>query len=260
MVRKGHVKLSISEQCRLLSLHRSGLYYNPKGETTLNLELMRMMDEHYLHCPEKGATRMHAWITHTKGYQVSKNRIERLYYKVMGLRAMLPGKHISKKNSGDKIYPNLLYKLDIGLPRQVWAVDVTYVPIKEGYLYLMAVVDLFGGLVVHWGLSGAMEPLWYTETLREAIELYGKPEIITIDKASQFTSEVFIKPILKSKIKVSVDAKRSVTEKVFVKSLWKNVKYDIIYKDPPKGELELTRLLREYFRNYNNSRKDEISF
>lgn len=253
MVRKGHAKLSISAQCRLLSLHRSGLYYRPRGETALNLELMRLMDEHYLHHSEKGAIRMYTWLIRNKGYQISKNRIERLYYQVMGLRAMLPGRHTSKKSpERNKVYPNLLYKLDISRPNQVWAVDSTYIPMREGYMYLMAIIDLFGRSVVHWNISNSMDALWCTKTLQEAIELHGKPEIIHIDRASQYTSEVFTKAVLQWEIKLSVDAKRSITKHVFVKGLWKSVKYDTIYPHPSNDGLELFLQLKAYFERNSN--------
>jgi putative transposase len=132
MIRKGHSKMGIASQCRMLSIHRSGVYYKPKPETDLNLELMRLMDEHYLHHPEKGAKRMYVWLTKDKGYKVSKNRIERLYYRVMGLRAILPGKHTSRRNKAHKVYPYLLRNLEITKPNQVWATDITYIPMKKG--------------------------------------------------------------------------------------------------------------------------------
>ena len=115
MIRKGHSNLSLSKQCEILRVHRSGLYYNPKAESKLNLELMREMYEHYLHHPFKGAPRMHVWLTRDKGYKVSKNRVERLYYRVMGLRSIMPGKHTSRRCKNHPVYPYLLRNLTVGL-------------------------------------------------------------------------------------------------------------------------------------------------
>jgi len=163
-----HSDLSISRQCELLGLARSSLYYVPKAESVLNLKLMRLMDEHYLDHPYKGARRMHVWLTKDKGYQVSKNRIERLYYSVMGLRSVLPGPHTSKPGKGHKIYPYLLRELKISHPNQVWATDITYIPMLRGYLYLIAIIDLFSRFVVGWSLSNTMEADWCRQCLEDA--------------------------------------------------------------------------------------------
>ena len=141
MICKGHSKLSLSKQCRALSIDRSGIYYKPKAESALNLKLMREMDEHYLDHPFKGAKRMHVWLTKDKGYKVSKNRVERLYYKVMGLRTLLPGRHTFRRCKEHKVYPYLLRNLTIERPNQVWATDITYIPMKKGFMYLVAIMD-----------------------------------------------------------------------------------------------------------------------
>ncbi len=150
MIGKG--QLSLVQQCMLLSIHRSGIYYQPKGESPLNLELMRLMDEHYLHHSFKGASRMHTWLTMDKGYKVSKNRIERLYYRVMGLRATMPGKHTSRRCKSHKTYPYLLRNLTVERPNQVWAIDITYIPMKKGYMFLVAIIDLYSRYVINWSV------------------------------------------------------------------------------------------------------------
>ena len=257
MVRKGHTELSISAQCRTLSLHRSGLYYRPKGETELNLELMRLMDEHYLYHPEKGANRMHAWLTRDKGYKVGKNRIERLYYRTMGLRAVLPGRHTSKRNKQHKVYPYLLKGLEIERPDQVWATDITYIPMEKGYMYLMAIIDLNSRFVVHWSVSNSMDADWCTKTMEEAIQMHGKPEIINTDQGGQFTSDEFTATVLGNDIRLSMDGKGRATDNAFIERLWRSVKYEKIYLKPPKDGLELFLLLAEYFDYYNKERRHE---
>ena len=140
------------------------------------------MDEHYLYHPEKGAKRMHVWLTRDKGYKVSKNRIERLYYRVMGLRAVLPGRHTSKRNREHKTCPYLLRNLEITRANQVWATDITYIPMRKGYMYLMAIIDLHSRFVVHWSVSNSMDAQWCAKTLEEAVVQHGKPEIINTDQ------------------------------------------------------------------------------
>ena len=131
--------MSVQKKCNAFAVHRSGLYYKPKGTSDLNLELMKLMDEHYMHHPFKGAQRMYIWLTKDKGFKVSRNRIERLYYDLMGLRAIMPGKHTSRRNKKHPVYPYLLRNLTIDRPHQVWATDITYIPMRQGYRHLTAV-------------------------------------------------------------------------------------------------------------------------
>lgn len=215
------------------------------------------MDEHYLYHPEKGAKRMHAWLTRDKGYKVSKNRIERLYYRVMGLQAVLPGRHTSRRNKKHKVYPYLLKGLKVERPNQVWATDITYIPMEKGYMYLMAIIDLHSRFVVHWSVSNSMDADWCTRTLEEAIEIHGTPEILNTDQGSQFTSDEFTAAVLEREIRLSMDGKGRATDNAFIERLWRSVKYERIYLNPPKDGLELFLLLAEYFEYYNMERRHE---
>lgn len=257
MISKGHSKLSIVQQCVLLSIHRSGLYYKPRGESELNLELMRLMDEHYLHHPFKGARRMHVWLTKDKGFKVSRNRIDRLYYKVMGLRAIMPGRHTSRRCKDHKIYPYLLRNLSVTRPNQVWAVDITYIPMQKGFMYLVAIIDLYSRYVVNWSVSNSMDAEWCKEMLEEAIQMHGKPEIINTDQGSQFTSDIFAEFVLGQGIKLSMDGKGRAIDNAFIERLWRSVKYEKLYLNPPKDGLDLYLLLAEYFSYYNEERRHE---
>lgn len=257
MIRKGHSTLSIAKQCKALSVHRSGIYYKPKGESELNLKLMREMDEHYLHHPFKGARRMHVWLTKDKGYKVSKNRVERLYYQVMGLRAIFPGKHTSRRCKAHKTYPYLLRNLTIDRPNQVWATDITYVPLKKGYMYLVAIIDLHSRYVLNWSLSNSMDAQWCKQALEEAIDQHGRPEIINTDQGSQFTAEEFANYVLGQAIRLSMDGKGRATDNAFIERLWRNVKYEKIYLNPPKDGMDLYLLLADYFDYYNNRRRHQ---
>lgn len=253
-----HSDLSISRQCELLGLARSSLYYVPKAESVLNLKLMRLMDEHYLDHPYKGARRMHVWLTKDKGYQVSKNRIERLYYSVMGLRSVLPGPHTSKPGKGHKIYPYLLRELKISHPNQVWATDITYIPMLRGYLYLIAIIDLFSRFVVGWSLSNTMEADWCRQCLEDAVFVHGRPEILNTDQGSQFTSNTYSDYVVNElKIKLSLDGKGRATDNAFIERLWRSIKYEKIYLNPVSDGVLLYKMIQEYLLYYNFSRRHQ---
>ena len=257
MIRKGHSKMSIQKQCKALNLHRSALYYKPRGESELNLELMRLMDEHYIHHPFKGAGRMYIWLTKDRGYKVSRNRIERLYYKVMGLRAIMPGKHTSRRNKKHPVYPYLLRNLTVDAPNQVWATDITYIPMKKGYMYLTAIIDLYSRYVLNWSVSNSMDAQWCKETLQEAIRLNGKPRIINTDQGSQYTSEIFTKYVKSEGIKLSMDGKGRATDNAFIERLWRNVKYEKLHLNPPEDGVDLYLKTQEYFNYYNHQRRHQ---
>ena len=257
MISKGHSKLSIVKQCNLLKIHRSGLYYKPNGESDLNLKLMQLMDQHYTQYPFKGAERMHTWLTMDKGYKVSRNRIERLYYRVMGLRAIMPGRHTTKRNKSHKIYSYLLRNLKVDKPNQVWAIDITYIPMQKGFMYLVAIIDLHSRYVLNWSVSNTMDTQWCKETLEEAIKDHGKPEIINTDQGSQFTSEVFTNLVLSNDIKLSMDGKGRAIDNVFIERLWRSVKYESIYLNPPNSGIDLYQQLNTYFYFYNNQRRHQ---
>jgi len=250
--------LSLAAQCRLLGIHRSGLYYEPREESALNLALMRQMDAHYLDHPYKGAYRMYIWLNKDQGYKVSRNRIERLYYRVMGLQSLLPGPHTSKRAQDHAVYPYLLRGLKITYPNQAWATDITYVPMLKGYLYLTAFIDLFSRYVLAWSLSNTMDAQWCLETLAEAITLHGKPEILNTDQGSQYTSELFTDFVVKDQqIKLSMDGKGRATDNAFIERLWRSVKYEHIYIKPHDNGIDLFQGLNYYFAYYNEKRRHQ---
>lgn len=253
--RKPSAKLSVSRQCGLLGLHRSGLYYRPVGESKLNLELMRHMDEHYLLHPEKGAKRMHTWLTKDKDFQVNLKRVERLYYDVMGLRAILPGPHTSKRHKDHKVFPYLLRDLEITKCNQVWATDITYIPLEKGFMYLCAIIDLYSRYVVNWSLSNSMEAEWCKQVYEEAVTTHGNPGILNTDQGSQFTSEDFTAAVLGSRTKLSMDGKGRATDNAFIERLWRSVKYEKLYPNPVNDGIYLYRQLEEYFDYYNHERR-----
>lgn len=185
MIIKGH-SLAISKQCELLFINRSSYYYHVNGESSLNLELMRLMDECYLKHPYYGAKKIYKWLTLDLGYNVNIKQINRLYYSVMGLQSVLPGKHTTRRNKKHKVYPYLLWSLAIDRANQVWVTDITYIPMKKAFMraanrYLTAFMDVYSPQVLSWNLLNSMDAEWYKEVWGEAIELHGLPEIIGTD-------------------------------------------------------------------------------
>lgn len=254
LIDKAESNLSISRQCELLQLNRSSFYYRPNGESELNLELMRQMDEHYLEHPYKGAGQMYKWLTLKKGYDVSINRIERLYYRVMGLRSVQPGPHTSKRCKEHKVYPYLLRDLKVRRPNHVWATDITYIPMAKGFLYLTAIIDVYSRYVVHWSVSNSMDAEWCGQVFNEATEMYGCPEIINTDQGSQYTSDAFTDAVLSKGVKLSMDGKGRATDNAYIERLWRTVKYEKVYLNPPKDGIHLNKMMNEYFNYYNMER------
>jgi len=255
MIDKSDPNLSVSKQCEILGLNRTGIYYQPRKESDLNLELMRKMDEHYLEHSFKGARRMHVWLTLDLGYQVSLNRVSRLYYNVMGLRAIAPGPHTSKRHKKHEVYPYLLRELSIERKNQVWSTDITYIPMIGGFMYLTAVIDVHTRYVLNWALSNTMEAEWCQKLIEEAIEKHGAPEILNTDQGSQYTSDVFSKYVLSTGAKLSMDGKGRATDNAFIERLWRTVKYENIYMNEYRDGNDLYIGLSQFFENYNNKRR-----
>ena len=251
IVNKG-ASVSISLQCKLLSLHRSGLYYKAHCEGAENLNLMRLMDEHFLKYPFKGVRKMTVWLK-GEGYWVNRKRVGRLY-KLMGLQTIYRKPWLSWPDKKNKVYPYLLKGLPIVRPNQVWAADITYVPMKKGFLYLMAIIDLHSRYVINWSVSNSMDAEWCSEVLHEAILRHGKPEIFNTDQGSQFTSDAFTEILKQNEIKISMDGKGRALDNIFVERLWRTVKYEHVYLNPALDGVELYRGLEEYFAFYNCSR------
>lgn len=248
-------KLSKRVQCRILGIHRSGLYYENRSESSLNLELMGLMDKHYYYHPYKGVPRMLVWLKRDKHYQVSRNRIERLYYKIMGLRAIIPGPHTSKRQKNHPVYPYLLRGLKICRSQQVWTTDITYMPLPGGFMYLTAVIDLYSRYVLNWSLSNTMEAEWCRQLIEEAIFMHGKPDIINTDQGSQYTSEEFSQYVLAQGIKLSMDGKGRATDNAFIERLWRTVKYENVrFKDYRNGT-DLALGMKAFFPEYNQERR-----
>ena len=175
----------------------------------------------------------------------------------MGLRSIMPGKHTSRRCKEHKVYPYLLRELKIDRPNQVWATDITYIPMQKGFMYLTAVIDLHSRYVLNWSISNSMDADWVSKVMKETIDQYGEPEIINTDQGSQYTSDQFTGLVLSDhyKIRLSMDGKGRATDNAFIETLWKTIKYEKIYPNPPEDGLDLYRMVQEHFTYYNNERE-----
>lgn len=254
LVDKANAKLSVQKQCSLLGIHRSGYYYKQKEENVFNHKLMIEIDKEYTAHPFRGVPSMTEYLRKDLGYPVNKKRISRLY-RLMDIFALVPGPHTSKGNKEHKKYPYLLRNLKIKHINQVWATDITYVPVKNGHMYLIAIIDLYSRYVIKWALSNTMEAEWCAEVLREAIAEHGKPEMFNTDQGSQFTSDAFIEVLKKNEITISMDGKGRATDNIFIERLWRSVKYEDVYLYAYESGIELYKGLKQYFEFYNNRRR-----
>lgn len=252
MVNKQHSSLSIASQCRALGIHRSGLYYKPVSETAENLYVMRLLDEQYFKTPFYGVRKLRVWLQ-SLGYMISRKKVKRLMG-LMGWQTIYRRPNTSKPNTAHKVYPYLLRGLDINRRNQVWATDITYVPMRKGFMYLCAVIDVHTRYVVNWSVSNTMTAEWCSQVVEEATEIHGTPEILNTDQGSQFTSDVFIKLLTNKGIQPSMDGKGRATDNIFIERLWKTVKYEHIYLKVPDDGVQLYEGLSEYFCFYNSSR------
>lgn len=251
MIEKQHSPLSINAQCRLLQIHRSGLYYAPCAESEENLELMRWMDEQYLKTPFYGVRRLTAWLK-TKGYRVNRKRVRRLM-KLMDWQTLYRKPNTSWKNKQHPVYPYLLKDITIERSNQVWAIDITYIPMKKGFMYLCAIIDLHTRYVLNWSISNTMTAPWVRQVVEEAIEKYGKPQIINSDQGSQFTSEEYTS-LFDENMKISMDGKGRAIDNIFIERLWKSVKYECVYLHAFEDGVQLYEGLNDYFGFYNKER------
>jgi putative transposase len=253
MIEKG-IDISLCRQCDLLRIHRSGLYYTPVPETPENLNLMRLIDEQYYKTPFYGIRRITAWLRH-QGYPVNRKRIKRLM-ELIGWRTIYHKRNTSKKSKENPVYPYLLKELDIDHPNHVWAIDITYVPMRHGFMYLCAVIDVYTRFVVNWGISNTMTSLWVSQIVEEAIETYGQPEIINSDQGSQFTGFEYTSLLTErdKPIKISMDSKGRAIDNIFIERLWKSVKYECVYIHVFDDGVQLYEGLQKYFYFYNKER------
>jgi len=244
-------RLSVKKQCRLLGLTRSTLYYEPVGPSSTDLELMRAIDEQYLKTPFFGCRRM-TWHLRHSGFEVNRKKVRRLM-KVMGIRAIYPRPRTSDPCPGHKIYPYLLGGISIDRPGQVYATDITYIPLAKGFVYLVAVIDWHSRFIVGWRLSNSLDSLFCIEALKDSFA-YGIPDILNSDQGSQFTSLDFTDAVTGSGAKMSMDGKGRWMDNVFVERLWRSLKYEDVYLKGYDSVESARQNIAEWIRFYNFER------
>ena len=252
MIEPSNDNLSITAQCRLLSISRSGWYYDPKGESPLTLKLMRMIDEHFLVTPFYGSRQM-ARHLRREGYCVGRHRVLRLM-RLMGIEAVYQKPRTSDPHPYHKTYPYLLRGLEVNRPNQVWCADISYIPVKRGFLYLVAVMDWYSRKVLSWRLSNTMDAQFCVEALEEALHRYGKPEIFNTDQGSQFTGFDFTGLLKAHGIKISMDGKGRWMDNVFIERLWRSLKYECVYLNAFDNGLQARKDIGEWLVFYNAQR------
>jgi len=249
-------ELSIRQQCEILEINRSSLYYKALGETSTNLALMEKMDRIFLEDPTLGVIGMQDELREL-GLFYNEKRIRRLMRK-MGLDPIYPKKNLSRRGLAEYIYPYLLRGLVIDRPNQVWAIDITYIPMKQGFMYLTAIIDLYSRYIVGWKLSNSLEKETQTEALEQAIQRHGKPEIINSDQGSQYTSEHWVEYLKSEGVRISMDGKGRATDNAFIERWFRTLKRKYVYLHPASTGLELYKGISAFVSKYHKRRHQGI--
>lgn len=256
MVDQKH-QLSIRKQCDLLCISRSNLYYSHKKESDYNLDIMSRIDKIHMKYPSFGIRRITDELQE-QGFDVNRKRIRRLM-KIMGIQTIYPKRNLSKPGLAKYIRPYLLRGLDIAYRNRVWQIDISYIPMKKGFMYLTAIIDVYSRYIVGWQLSNTLEKETQTEAMKEAVRKYGKPEIINSDQGSQYTSKNWAEWMEGNGIKISMDGKGRATDNVFIERFFRTIKYDYIYLNPAESGWELYQGIKDFIEQYNKRKHQGIS-
>lgn len=257
MINKDDKAKSICNQCELLGLARSTLYYTPTRANDRDLKLMEELDRLYLEDPTRGTRRMTKELR-KMGYMVGRTHVRTLM-QIMRLKTVYCRPRTTVIDPTKYKFPYLLRGLDIVRPNHVWSLDITYVPMRRGFMYLLAIMDVFSRYIVGWSLSNTMEAEWVVRTVKEAIKRYGKPEIINSDQGSQFTSEEYVSYVKSlESVKISMDGKGRAIDNVYIERFFRTIKYDKIYLEHPTTGNELHQVCSQFI-NYYNEKRDHSS-
>lgn len=248
--------LPVTRQCELLDIPRSSFYPAPVPVSDEELRLMRLIDECHLKLPFYGSRRIKNWLFDEHGLTVNRKRIQRLL-RTMSIETLYPKRNLSLANQQHKVYPYLLRNLTIDRPNQVWATDITYIPMALGFVYLVAIMDWYSRRVLSWRVSTTMDDSFCVDALEEAIEHYGAPEIFNTDQGSQFTGDDFTGVLKSNDINISMDGKGRWVDNVFVERLWRSVKYEEVYLKAYDSVGDARRSLAAYFEFYNTKRRHQ---
>ena len=252
MVDPKQAQVSVRRQCELLGVSRSGLYYEPEPTDPEQLALMRRIDELHLKYPFYGSRKISDALR-KEGLPANRKRVQRLM-RLMGLEAMAPKPRTSEPRREHVTYPYLLRGLAICRANQVWATDITYIPMKDGFVYLVAIMDWYSRRVLSWRLSNTLDSNFCVDALEEALSRFGQPEIFNTDQGAQFTADAFTQPLRNRGIAISMDGKGRCLDNVFVERLWRSLKYEEVYLHAYGNVSEARAGIGRYFAFYNNER------
>ena len=252
MVDREHSSLSLSRQCGLLGVCRSTLYYRPRGASAATLSLMRRIDELYLKYPFSGSRQLARHLAR-EGVTAGRHRVRRLM-RLLGLEAIYRKPRTTVPNPDHQVYPYLLRGLTITRPNQVWCADITYIPVQDGYLYLVAVMDWASRRVLAWELANTLDSEFCLLALAQAQERYGKPEVFNTDQGSQFTSRAFTGQLEAAGIRCSMDGRGRCLDNVFIERLWRSLKYEAVYLHELADGFAAQRVIAEWMEFYNEVR------
>ena len=255
MIDSAAQELSVSRQCKLLNINRSSFYYRPKPIRPLDLELMRLIDEQYLKTPSWGSRSMRNHLRRL-GYKINRKRVQRLM-RLMGLQAIYPKPRTSRPHPKHKLYPYLLRGVAVERANQVWCADITYIPMKRGFMYLVAVMDWYSRKVLAWRVSNTLDSEFCIAALEEAINRFGKPEIFNTDQGAQFTSSGFTSLLKSQSIAISMDGRGRVQDNIFIERLWWTLKYHYLYLWSFENGTVLRAGLGNWFEFYNSERSHQ---
>ncbi len=242
----------LSVQAELLSLHRSGLYYKPVVPSEQDCQLRRLIDQIYMQHPEFGHRRIAACLNHWYQIPVDRRTVLR-HMQDMGIQAIYPRQNTSKANPENKVYPYLLKNIEIDHPNHVWSIDITYIPLRKSWMYLVAILDWYSRYVVDWMLDDTLDIHFVLATCKRALkEAY--PEIMNSDQGSHFTSPKYISLFLESGSRISMDHRGRAFDNIFIERLWRSLKYENIYQRDYGSPREAHRGITEYFQFYNTQR------
>lgn len=248
-------EISINNQCDLLGLSKGSLYYNPEASFTKNeLEILNRMDEIYTDCPFYGYRKIHQELIR-EGFAIGKDKVLR-FMQVLGIEALCPGakKYTSVPDKNHKVYPYLLNDIEINSPNQVWAIDITYIRMTGGFIYLVAIIDWYSKFLLSYRLSNSLELYFCKEALNEALDIYEKPDIFNSDQGSQFTSFDFTKILLEKEIAISMDSKGRAIDNRIIERFFRTIKYENIYPYEYSSLLQVKKGIGEYIQFYNYKR------
>lgn len=255
MIEPTHPQLSVAQQCRLLGLPRSTYYYQPMAASAEQIALTEAIDRQYLETPWYGSRQMTAALRR-QGWRINRKRTQRLM-RMMGLRALAPGPHTSRKQPQHPVYPYLLRDFPPKRPNDAWAADITFVPMPIGFMYLVAVIDWHSRFVLAWELSNTLDTVFCLEALERALDRFGAPGIFNTDQGTQFTSEAFTARLKAAEVSISMDGRGRVYDNIFVERLWRSVKYELVYLHEFAEVATLLTGLDAYFRYFNHQRPNQ---